>query len=282
MVLEGTAPRAARLGALASLGLLVAAVLRLAAQAVALAGGTEGAFDAATLTSIITSTMWGWGWLLQIAAAIVAWAGFRAAARAGSGRGAGRAGWTVAAFGAAVAAFTPALAGHAASVPHLVVLTVIADGLHVLGAGGWLGSLLVLTAVGVPLALAAPAPERGPLVADLVNAFSPTALVFSGMVAATGVFAAWMHLGSIPLLWQSDYGRLLLLKLGVLALVAGTGAYNWLRVRPALGDEVGGQRIRRSSTFELGVGLIVLLVTAILVATPTGMEAMPQGMQQGM
>lgn len=273
-VLERTAPRAARLGAIASVGLLVAAVLRLAAQAVALAGGTEGAFDTATLVSIIGSTLWGWGWLLQVAAALTAWAGFRAAARAGSGRGAGRAGWTVAALGATAAAFTPALAGHAASVPHLVVLTVLADGLHVLGAGGWLGSLLVLTAVGVPLALAAPAPERGPLVADLVNAFSPTALAFSGTVAATGVFAAWMHLGSIPLLWQSDYGRLLLLKLGVLALVAGTGAYNWLRVRPALGDEVGGRRVRRSSTFELGVGLVVLLVTAVLVATPTGMEAM--------
>lgn len=143
-----------------------------------------------------------------------------------------------------------------------------------LGAGGWLGSLLVLTTVGVPLALATAPAERGPLVADLVNAFSPTALAFAGLTAVTGVFAAWLHLGSIPQLWQSDYGRLLLLKLGVLALVAGTGAYNWRRVRPALGDEVGGQRIRRSSTFELGVGLVVLLVTAVLVATPTGMEAM--------
>ena len=272
-ILEGTAPRAARFGAAASAGLLVAAGLRLVAQAVALAGGTEGAFDAAALRSIITNTVWGWGWLLQLAAAVVAWAGFRAAARAGVGPRAGRAGWAVAAFGVLVAAFTPALSGHAASAPRLVSLAVLADGLHVLGAGGWLGSLFVLTAVGVPLALAAPASERGPLVADLVNAFSPTALVFSGTVAVTGVFAAWLHLGRVPLLWQTDYGRLLLLKLGVLALVAGAGAYNWLRVRPALGDEAGGHRIRRSSAFELGVGVAVLVVTAVLVATPTGMEA---------
>lgn len=276
--LAATAPRVARLGVLAAAGLVVTALLRLAAQAVALAGGTDGAFDPAVLTSIVGRTLWGRGWLLQVAAAVVAWAGFRAAARAGAPPrakpGVGRTAWAAAALGVLVAAFTPALAGHAASAPRLVGLAVLADGLHVLGAGGWLGSLLVLIVVGLPLALAAPAAERGPLVADLVDAFSPTALAFAGLTAATGVFAAWLHLGSLPLLWQTDYGRLLLLKLGVLALVAGTGAYNWLRVRPALGDAMSGRRIRRSSTFELAVGLVVLLVTAVLVATPTGMEEM--------
>ncbi len=114
--------------------------------------------------------------------------------------------------------------------------------------------------------------ERGRAVAALVNAFSPTALVFAGITAATGALAAWLHLGTVPALWQSDYGRMLLLKLGVLSVVAATGAYNWLRVKPALGDVLGATRVRRSASVELTVGVLVLLVTAILVATPTAMD----------
>jgi putative copper export protein len=64
----------------------------------------------------------------------------------------------------------------------------------------------------------------------------------------------------------------LLLKLAVLSPVAATGAYNWLRVRPALGGDAGAARIRRSATAELAVGALVLLATAALVATPTAME----------
>ena len=78
---------------------------------------------------------------------------------------------------------------------------------------------------------------------------------------------------SVSALWQSEYGRTLLLKLGILSVVAGTGAYNWLRVKPALGSIEGAVRIRRSATLELAVGVLVLVVTAVLVATPTPMDA---------
>ena len=65
---------------------------------------------------------------------------------------------------------------------------------------------------------------------------------------------------------------MLLLKLAVLSVVAATGAYNWLRVKPTLGDARGATRVRRSASIELTVGLLVLLVTAILVATPTSVD----------
>ena len=110
------------------------------------------------------------------------------------------------------------------------------------------------------------------MVAELVNAFSPTALMFAGLVTATGVFAAWMHLGALPALWQTTYGRTLLIKLALLSAMAFTGAYNWLRVKPTLGQAEGAVLIRRSATIEVIVGIIVLLVTAVLVATPTAMD----------
>jgi copper transport protein len=180
-------------------------------------------------------------------------------------------GWWVAALGAVLLAFTPGMSGHAASTPRFAPIPIVTDALHVMGAGGWLGSLLAVVLVGIPLALRLAPADRGPAVAALVNAFSPTALFFAAAVTATGVFAAWLHLGEVPALWESTYGRTLLVKLGVLSIVFGTGAYNFLKVKPALGDEVAAGRLRRSAILELAVGAVVLLVTAVLVATATPM-----------
>ena len=257
--------RAATLGFRGALVVVVAAVLRLVAQSYAM-HGAAGAFDPALVGTMLARTVWGWGWLLQIAGALVALAGFRAARRGGAP------GWAVATLGTALLAFSPALSGHAAAAPKLLALAVLADGMHVVGAGGWLGSLLVVVLAGIPAAFALPERERGGAIAELINAFSPTALLFAGIVAATGVFAAWLHLGAVPALWETRYGRLLIVKLGILSVVALTGAYNWLRVKPTLGQVEGGVRIRRSALVELAVGALVLLATAILVATPTAMD----------
>ena len=89
------------------------------------------------------------------------------------------------------------------------------------------------------------------------------------IVVGTGLFAAWLHLGSVPMLWQSSYGKTLLLKLAVLFILFATGAYNWLRVKPILGEELAEGRLRRSAAIELAAGAVVLAVTAALVATPT-------------
>jgi putative copper export protein len=215
---------------------------------------------------MLARTVWGWGWLLQLGAALAAAAAF-ALARRGTG-----AGWAAAALAALGLAFTPALAGHAAAAPRLTALAVLSDGLHVLGAGGWLGSLVVVLGAGVPAALALGPGRRGAAVAALVDAFSPTALACAGLTAGTGLLAAWLHVGRLAALWGTGYGRTLLVKLAVLSLVAGTGAYNWRRVRPALGDDAGTARLRRSAAAELAVGALVLLATAVLVATPTPVD----------
>lgn len=264
-VLAPVRNRAANLGLAGTAVVAVAVVLRLYAQSFAM-HGPQRALDPSLLTAMLSDTVWGWGWLLQLAGLLIAAAGFRAASRDRSS------GWGVAAVGAVALAFSPALSGHAAAAPRLALLAIAADGFHVIGAGGWLGGLLVLVAVGLPAALRLDA--RGPAVADLVNAFSPTALAFAGITAASGVFAAWLHLTDVSSLWQTPYGRTLLLKLAVLSVVAGTGAYNWLRVKPRLGDVAGAARLRRSASVELAVGALVLVVTAVLVATPTPMDGM--------
>lgn len=254
---------AATLGLIASVALVLALALRLGAQSVALHGATDAA-QADRLTRMVGGTVWGWGWVAQAAGTALALAGFVLA------RGARRGGWPLAGAGVLLLAFTPALSGHAAGIEELGVAPVVADGLHVLGAGGWLGSLLALLAVGIPVALHAAPDRRGPAIAALVEAFSPTALLFAALVVGTGVISAWIHLGGPAELWTTPYGRTLLVKLAVLLGVFGTGAYNWLRARPALGTELAARRIRRSAAAELAIGAIVLAVTAVLVATPPG------------
>ena len=253
--------RAAALGLAAAALLAVAALARLYAQSLAMHGG-GGALDAERLGAMLTRTVWGWGWMLQAAAALVAAAGF-ALARWGAG-----AGWALAALAVLALAPSAGLSGHAAAMTGTVgTLALVADALHVLAAGGWLGGLLVLMAAGVPAALRMGAEERGPAVAALVRAFSPAALAFAAVLVATGTFAAVVHVGSVEALLGSRYGTTLLVKLGVFLLVLAAGAYNYLRVRPALGDDAGTARLRRSATVEIAVGAAVLLVTAVLVAT---------------
>jgi putative copper export protein len=258
---ERAGSRVLAVGILAAIALALAGVLRLYAQSYA-TQGADGVLDPALVTTIVTKTIWGWGWLIQIAATVLVLTGF-VIARRGSAAGS-----AVAMLGALALAVSPALSGHAVATPERAWLAVPNDVLHVIGAGGWMGSLFMLVAIGIPIAMSLDREVRGRAVSVLVNAFSPIALTFATLAAATGIISAWIHLGSLGALWSSDYGRILSIKLLVLLPVIALGAFNWLRVRPSLGDDTAANRIRRSATAEVAIGALVVVVTAVLVATP--------------
>lgn len=254
----------ARFGLAATVIFLVSVPGRLFAQSVSMHGADS--LDPSLLFGMVAHTMWGWSWLAQLVLGVWIYAGFRRVSR-------GKDGWGFTRAGALLLAFTPAFAGHAIAAERWIPFAVLSDGIHVLGASGWLGTLAVLLLIGLTGALRLPGADRGPVAADLVNAFSPVALVFAGTSAATGAFSALVHIGRIADLWESRYGQALLLKLGVLSVVAATGAWNWRKVRPRMGDEIAARRIGRSGTVELLVAVVVLLVTAVLVALPTPLAA---------
>jgi putative copper export protein len=163
-----------------------------------------------------------------------------------------------------VLAVTPALAGHAAASAHLTSFVVASDFLHVLGAASWLGTLLCVIVIGLPAVRPLQDGERWQAVASLVNTFSPLALLSAAIVVASGVMASWVHLNHVTDLWTTSYGKVLLLKLVLVAATLLVGAYNFRRVQPHLVTEGGSARLRRSATFELGLAFIVLLVTGFL------------------
>ena len=259
--LPAAARRTAILGAIATLLLVLTALARLLLQSLSL-HGADHALDLAMLTPMISETNWGVAWTTQLLGAVVAGVSFLLIAR---GR---HTLWPLAALGGIAIATGLALASHAAVVPRFSGASVISNAVHTTAAAGWLGNLLLVFAVGLPLAWRLDRKDRWTVVRDVVNAFSPAALAFGGLAAATGIFMAWTHVGSIPNLTGTDYGRVLLLKVGLLSLTAVTGAYNWLRVRPSLGDHAGARRLRRSAGAELAVAVLVLAVTAVLVALP--------------
>ena len=251
------ARRVATVGAFASLLLSLVAIARLILQA-QIFNANRGTISL-SLGQIVGTTRWGTGWLIEMSAAVVASLGFLVARKT-------KQGWVIAAAMATVLSITPALGGHAAASARFTSLAIITDALHVFGASGWLGSLFILVLVAIPSVMMAATEDHWRQIASLVNAFSPSALLFAGLVVITGAISAWLHLGSVRALWTSDYGRVLLLKVAVLSTVAGTGAYNWRRVRPSLGTEAATRRLQRSAAVELIAGAFVVCITAVLVA----------------
>ncbi|MEP7382862.1 MAG: CopD family protein [Gemmatimonadota bacterium] len=257
---QQVARRTRRLLRLACLVLALAAVWRLVQQSAAFAD-VPSAWPSMVLL-VLTQMAWGTGWGVQMTGLLLAVLASGAATRR---RGA----IVPLGIGALILATSPAMMGHAIGAPRLVPLVVFADTLHVLAAGGWLGTLLVVAVAALPLASHAAAPGRAIAILDR---FSPIALTSAVLIALTGVFASWMHLETLGALWSSTYGRTLLVKLGILAGVAALGAYNWRVATPALQASGDTRAIRRSALVELTLAALLVAVTAVLVATPLPSE----------
>lgn len=214
----------------------------------------------AELALLLDETSWGAVWKLQ---AVIAGAAFVAFDAADRRRGSAFWVWASSACALAVGV-TPALSGHSfAADPRAV--SIAADAVHVLGAGAWMGTLAVLV-----LAAGARARELGGRgIAALVVAFSPLALASAGAVVLTGLFAWWLHVGSVAALWTSSYGRILLFKVLVVACAAALGAFNWRRATPRLQRGEGAEAfLGRSAPAELAAALVVVAATAFLVGSP--------------
>jgi copper transport protein len=172
-------------------------------------------------------------------------------------------GWWLAGVGLLVDTFQAVLAGGA--------WTRAVNPVHALVGGLWLGTLLVLAVAGLAPALRSEAARArcGALVADMVNGFSPLALGCGLVLVASGVTTAWLHLHTLEALVTTVYGKALLAKLGLVAIVFALGAWNWRRQRPRLGTDGAARALWRSALVELATATLVLAVTAVLVTVPS-------------
>ncbi len=166
---------------------------------------------------------------------------------------------------AAVALMSPVVVGHTRTVAPTSLMQ-LADLAHLVAGAIWLGGLLGLAVV---LGAFRGRPHRAMLV---LSRFSTIGALVLLAVAATGVLMAWRILDGWAPLWQTGYGRVLLLKIGLVALVAAlAGANRFLllpRTRAALGHDAGRRRVtsvRRTVALE-AIGLVVVVaLTGFLV-----------------
>jgi copper resistance protein D len=138
------------------------------------------------------------------------------------------------------------------------VLHVVADATHLAGAGAWLGGLVGLSLMLRPKHARATAPED---TSAAVSRFSRMAYVAVGALAASGIVNAMMLVSSLGGLLGSDYGRLLLLKLALVAMMLVLAAINRLRISPRLGGpDAAAQsaRLRVHVIAEQALGIAVL------------------------
>jgi copper transport protein len=130
---------------------------------------------------------------------------------------------------AAAVLVVPGAAGHAAQTSPRG-LTLLFDWLHMASGSVWLGGLIGL----LVLWAAASSRLRVPTLSDCVPRFSNVALVSVAVLAATGVGEAIDHMPAVNALWETGYGKAILVKAGLLlgAMVIASG--NLLRSRPRL------------------------------------------------
>jgi putative copper export protein len=206
---------------------------------------------------IVFESGWGHGWLIQAAVAALALLAVLLI----------RNSWALIPLALATVAVTP-LTGHATENPWGANLGILLHALHQLGGGVWIGTLFLVLAAGYGGTRDLPEGERHPLIAAVVHAYSPVALVGVFTAVTAGLVLAFEYLNSVSALWTTGYGRVLILKVLLMGGTAAIGAYNWRMVRPRLGEAPSSRRLYRSATLELIIGGLLLGVTSVLVALP--------------
>lgn len=153
----------------------------------------------------------------------------------------------------AILSFSFSMTGHISTLSYVARLGIA---LHVLAAFLWVGSLYPLLRLSVVAGLTD--------VKRLMVLFGSMAVYVVGMLLLSGIFLLMQSIGSFEELFNTAYGRALLVKLsGVIALLA-LAAANKLLLVPGLTTTNSAPRLRLSIRTEILFACFVLAATAWL------------------
>jgi copper transport protein len=174
-----------------------------------------------------------------------------------------RAALVVVGLAATAAMGAHAAGGHAAGQSGLRAADLLVQWAHLVAVGGWIGGLVWLLA-------GLRGRDRPEQVAAVVR-FSRLAPLAVAVVALTGLTRATEEVGSPQRLLTTGFGRTLLVKAGLVAVLLALAAVNRYRVVPALAAGAGAgtlATLRRTVGGELAVAGPVLLAAALLSQLP--------------
>jgi copper resistance protein D len=138
----------------------------------------------------------------------------------------------------------------------------LADGLHMLGAGVWIGGLPFFL---IALNGCRDAKDRSHIAQrySLMSMLAVTGLVLGGSVMAVA------YLGSFAAIYGTAYGVMVSAKVVLLLMLLALGGCNHLSVRALRRDPTAPVlRLKRFVEVEIGIGLTVLLTAASLTSLP--------------
>lgn len=249
---------------LAAIAALASAIALWDALAVSMSGDWSRILDIDTLKTVLFATQFGeiWIWRLVVAGVLVAILMARAPSRLDAVAAAGLSGILIA---------TLAPAGHAAMHTEWPgLLHKLADGVHLLCAGLWLGGLVPLACVVYSVRNS---PHRGEILSHVLSRFSHVGYGAVALVIVTG-FVNGVFLISPGNLLVTDYGRVLVAKVCVVSLMVMLAAVNRGVLRPRLATsrrltvERTIMALRASIIAELVLGFLVLALVCALGALP--------------
>ena len=231
--------------------------------------GDAVADAAALLGTVLRQTHFGQIWSLHLAGLLLLWLTWF-----GTHRKPGRAPAAAMLTIVAVLAWTYSASSHAADRGDFSAME-IGDWLHVVAASLWGGCIL---ACGLLLSgLQKAAAERQPI-AMLAGRLSTLSAAALALVLLTGTYNLGTRIDSADQLLHSAYGRLLMVKLLLVAAMAAVGALNRLLLVPRLirwASREKGADERALHRFTSAMRVDMLLVLLVLCAAAVLIQSMP-------
>jgi copper transport protein len=167
---------------------------------------------------------------------------------------------------------TFSLQSHAAALSEPIPVGM--DWLHITAMAAWLGGLIPLFI----LLRTTKLPAQW-----LVPRFSRVALISVSMLALSGLYSAYIHVGTWQALLSTLYGQALGVKSLLFALLVGIGAVNLLVLSPRLRGN--GQKaiawLRHDIRLEVALGFFVLIAAGLMTGVSPSQDALKARQRMG-
>jgi putative copper export protein len=133
------------------------------------------------------------------------------------------------------------LSGHAAD-RGIFTLTVLSDWVHLMAISSWVGGLFIIRLHPPQWLISLKGDSRIKCLAAIIGRFSTVAVTSVGVLLATGLYNTYVHVHSLPLLFEAPYGRILMVKWSLLMPMLVLGAVSRLGILPLLQEQEGKSR----------------------------------------
>lgn len=158
---------------------------------------------------------------------------------------------------------TTSLYGHASALQQDTLAAVAGDWLHLIASAFWIGGLVAFFVV-----IGAAGSSRSAIISTLTGHFTNFARVGVFSLIISGLYAAWLHVGTVEALTTTVYGKALLLKLVLVLPLLLIAAVNLLVTHRKLraGESVWTGRLRGFVGAEIALTVGILGSVGVMTA----------------